>query len=334
VKFGYVPALDGLRGVAIALVVGQHLWHFPAGGNLGVDLFFALSGFLITTLLLEELAETGRVSVRAFYARRSRRLLPALAVLLIVYLVLGGGVSDVALGGLYIGNFVQAFAHPNPLLGGGLDHLWSLAEEEQFYLLWPMILLAITGVRRPLMVGGLLVAALLAYRTGFVIAGAHGPRVYYGPDMHADGLLGGSVLALLRMRQPLSVPEPLVVTAMVTLFFGAFFAEAFAPNSTQYALPVFEFAAVVMVAAAATKTPLAEALAARPLVSLGKISYSLYLWHVVILWAFHRQHTLAVLAVSLLAASCSYWFVERPFRRHRRSRVERPALALGASASS
>ena len=114
-RLGYVPALDGLRGVAILLVLAGHYTGKPAGaGGIGVGLFFVLSGFLITTLLLEELAAKGQLSLRGFYLRRARRLFPALAVLLAVYLVVLGirgqnGLPTVILGGLYIGNIVQAF---------------------------------------------------------------------------------------------------------------------------------------------------------------------------------------------------------------------------------
>ena len=90
-RLGYVPALDGIRGLAIALVVAMHAFGFPAGGFIGVDLFFVLSGFLITTLLLDELDATGRISLRRFYERRVRRLFPALLVLLIVYTVVEAG---------------------------------------------------------------------------------------------------------------------------------------------------------------------------------------------------------------------------------------------------
>src|SRR5690242_18357432 len=117
-RLGYVPALDGLRGVAIALVIATHYWGLPGGGPLGVGLFFVLSGFLITTLLLEEL-DTGRLDLKGFYVRRCRRLFPALALLLVLYLAVRGesGLRVVALGGLYAGNIVQAAWPSGPVTG-------------------------------------------------------------------------------------------------------------------------------------------------------------------------------------------------------------------------
>jgi peptidoglycan/LPS O-acetylase OafA/YrhL len=150
-RLGHVPALDGIRGLAIALVVSMHAFGFPAGGFIGVDLFFVLSGFLITTLLLEEVEATGRISLRDFYERRVRRLLPALLVLLIVYSVVeaarGRSVLPAVAGLFYFSNFSN-FLHLTAWRTNALDHLWSLAEEEQFYLVWPPILILLVRWRR------------------------------------------------------------------------------------------------------------------------------------------------------------------------------------------
>jgi peptidoglycan/LPS O-acetylase OafA/YrhL len=154
-KLGYVPALDGIRAIAIALVVVVHATRRPPSGNLGVDLFFVLSGFLITTILLEERATRGHVPLSAFYRRRALRLVPALVVMLgcfllvstVLALVRGTSLHEPVLGvaaGLgYFSNIVIAagdrpFAMPSPI-----HHLWSLAEEEQFYLVWPLVLFVV-----------------------------------------------------------------------------------------------------------------------------------------------------------------------------------------------
>jgi peptidoglycan/LPS O-acetylase OafA/YrhL len=132
-RLGHRPALDGLRGVAILAVTGLHFFNL-GGGFFGVDLFFVLSGFLITTLLLE--AEHGSITnrLRAFYGRRARRLLPALGVLLLFCLPLAG-LRTTGEASLYVSNVIEATAgRTNPLRNLPLDHLWSLAEEEQFYL--------------------------------------------------------------------------------------------------------------------------------------------------------------------------------------------------------
>ena len=150
-RLGYRPSLDGLRAVAILLVVAVLPRSWLPGGTLGVDLFFVLSGFLITTLLLEERGATGDVSLPHFYARRALRLLPALWLLLIVYVAYGlanghhGLPSHVlgaaAIGAGHVANFFAAAGSPNQ--AHYLVHLWSLAQEEQFYLLWPIVLLAL-----------------------------------------------------------------------------------------------------------------------------------------------------------------------------------------------
>src|SRR5438876_1035916 len=142
-RLGYVPALNGLRGLAIAAVCGVHFFGL-AGGFLGVDVFFVLSGFLITTLLLEERDRHGAIDVVAFYRRRVRRLLPALAFLVLTAVafefVVGGfgRAGETAALGLYSANFVRAFTAVN--VPRPVGPLWSLAQEEQFYLVWPFLL--------------------------------------------------------------------------------------------------------------------------------------------------------------------------------------------------
>src|SRR4051794_6026981 len=210
-RLGYLPALDGLRGVAVALVVSFHFWAFPSGGWLGVELFFVLSGFLITTLLLEEHDSLGTIRLLAFYTRRARRLLPALLVLLAAYSAIdvargGQALGVVARFGLYGANVYEAFW---PGAAGrlvGLNHLWSLAQEEQFYLLWPAALLAVKRVRNPAALLTILAAALMAYRAGLLVAGASEVRVFYAPDTNMSGLVLGSALAFQRRTGGVTVP--------------------------------------------------------------------------------------------------------------------------------
>ena len=143
-RLGHLRALDGLRGIAILGVIGMHLFNEPSGGFYGVDLFFVLSGFLITTLLLEEWDKTGGVSLPGFYRRRAYRLLPALFTVLALWVIVTRasprGFEQAAAGGFYIANIVNALG--SNLLGGTpLVVFWSLAQEEQFYLLWPLVLI-------------------------------------------------------------------------------------------------------------------------------------------------------------------------------------------------
>jgi peptidoglycan/LPS O-acetylase OafA/YrhL len=154
-RLGYRPELDGIRAVAISLVVLDHFFGLDGGGSAGVRLFFVLSGFLITTLLLEEHAATGSIKLGAFYRRRARRLLPALAALLLVYVGFQAGhlgisraAERVALAGSYVSNFAVAFRVHDVISGTALGPLWSLAQEEQFYAFWPLLLIAVIRSRR------------------------------------------------------------------------------------------------------------------------------------------------------------------------------------------
>jgi peptidoglycan/LPS O-acetylase OafA/YrhL len=315
-RLGHVPSLDGLRGVAIALVVTYHYWGWPRGGWLGVDLFFVLSGFLITTLLLEEHAIHGRIRLRAFYIRRARRLFPALAVLLATYLVINAvrgtnALSPVAHWGFYTANVYEAFWPGTADHLIGLNHLWSLAQEEQFYLVWPVAMLLAIRLRRP---ARLLIAVALflaLYRAGLVLHGASGDRIYFAPDTHTDGLILGSAAAFVQQRGGRFMPTgtDVVVAGLLCVPLVAFSASL--PSTQMLVLPLFEVAAVVFVGAA-----IAGSLSLpRPLIWLGGISYSLYLWHALVLWTLHGEHRSVALAISIAAAYASTRWVERPFRR-------------------
>jgi len=337
VRLGYVPALDGLRALAIAAVVGLHYWNVPECGGLGVDLFFCLSGFLITTLLLEEHAESGAISLKNFYGRRARRLFPALALLLVVYLAAteGRGLRTVVLTGFYAGNIVRAFGD-DPLLKSPLGHLWSLAQEEQFYLLWPAALLLLLRLRRnvaPILLA-LLFVAVTVWRVLLAHHGASSARLQFGPDVRADGMVAGCLLAFLRTRISIKPTDALTAAAVWTVAIAAFFS-LLLPDWQVYVRPTFNLAACVLVAAAVSGTGLAEALSIRPLVSLGKISYSLYLWHLPVLVAVGRDHPWPALVAAVAVSWLSYRFVEQPFRRrsHRGgSRFHRVEVAAASEA--
>jgi peptidoglycan/LPS O-acetylase OafA/YrhL len=230
-RLGYRPELDGLRGLAIALVVAFHAFGWPPGGTVGVDLFFVLSGFLISTLLLEEHHATRTISICNFYVRRARRLFPALAALLapFVFLVIVGAAvgsfqtrTAVGIGAAltYTSNIVVA-VDPSAV-PAAMIHLWSLAAEEQFYVLWPLalvVLLRLGGLR--FLVGGLgvLLAVAIFHRLELVAGGASIERLYYGPDTHADALLIGSAFGCLFVGRRL--PRSLTSSARVRLAVGS-----------------------------------------------------------------------------------------------------------------
>jgi len=206
-RLGYRPALDGFRGVSI-LAVMLYNTGILTGGFLGVDMFFVLSGFLITSLLLDELASTGHVSFRAFYVRRALRLLPALAPLVVIA---GGAmiVWDPSLGTVgfvlsvifYTANWAIVYGLPQGLLG----HAWSLAIEEQFYAIWPpLLLLLVRMVRRRWALLLIVVAAVglaVAYRFTIMSTPTRMARIYVGLDAHADPVLVGCALGIFCASQ-------------------------------------------------------------------------------------------------------------------------------------
>jgi peptidoglycan/LPS O-acetylase OafA/YrhL len=315
-------------------VVSFHYARWPPGGQVGVDVFFVLSGFLITTLLLEERAEAGRIAVARFYRRRARRLYPALAVLVAVYLIVTAarGENRMAVAGIsasYGANLVDAFGHPGPILATSLNPLWSLAQEEQFYLVWPVLLIWLARSRHAAswILG---VAALAAsYRAVLLIAGASPHRVYYGPDTHADALLVGAAFAAARLQNRFQAKEWAGKLGVSTLALGAIFGWVL-PGWAVWGEALFVLGIGFLVSAAVAETALADMLGAPQLVWLGKRSYGLYLWHLPAMYAGCyllgnglMGHGIAF-AAAVTCAAVSYRYVEQPFRQR---------VATGAAAA-
>jgi peptidoglycan/LPS O-acetylase OafA/YrhL len=347
-----VPGLDGIRALAVATVVVFHLLPGTlVGGYLGVDIFFVVSGYLITTLLLRERAAHGRISLRGFWTRRARRLLPALAVLLLVCcaaaLLVGGDVL-VGLGMQVVGAvtfssnwlFIAAgnsyFDETVPEL---FRNLWSLAVEEQFYVVWPLLVVAVL-VRIPrwakLTVIGLLAAASAAW-----MAVSFSPldptRVYYGTDTHSFGLAIGAFLAVLLLERGRGVSgrvsrwtlTPVGVLALVALLALAVLMPGDLPEVSLGGLVLVALLSAVAIASLLVPgSPLARWLDLAPIRWIGVRSYGIYLWHwpVFVLlasalptWSHEPATTYALggiaLAVTLIAAALSYRFVEQPIRR-------------------
>lgn len=342
-RLGYVPALDGLRGVAIALVIASHYFGARDAGSVGVSLFFLLSGFLITTLLLEERAAKGRIRLRAFYARRARRLFPALAVMLAAYLA-GAAVEGrepaalraVAAGGFYTANVTMAY-WPRLIIHESIVPLWSLAEEEQFYLVWPAVLiLVLAAAWRTRRVKMMLVAAiLLIWAERFWLHfGQHASyeRLQASPESAADCLLVGVLLAfILKTRRPGKRLEDFTLVAVIVLGMVAWISP-----SPDFYRPVIDVAGAVIVALAVQPdTLVSRVLSWRPLVWLGLISYSLYLWHLVVLSWLGEHDRGAALVFAVGIAWLSYRYVETRFRRCRLDPLPdvQAALAGGAAAA-
>jgi peptidoglycan/LPS O-acetylase OafA/YrhL len=361
-RLGYRPALDGVRGLAIAIVVAFHAFGWPGGGTLGVDLFFVLSGFLITTLLLEEHGGTGSINVRGFYGRRARRLLPALFAMLAALLLLAVAtavlaasfpsrlVFGVGAALTYTSNVVVA-TDPSAM-PAALLHLWSLAAEEQFYILWPLLLVALMRVGHVRLVGRVLVALLalaVLYRLQLLVSGASVDRLYYGPDTHADSLLVGCLFGcwFASGRLPSIVSSDRarkvsIALALILIGASAVFIESI-PSRLAYGLQLLPtgfavVAAIFVVCAAMGDSAVARALSVGPLVFLGRISYALYLWHLPLLVAlagvdrdFGLRSGVAV-AAALGVAIASRYFVELPFLTRRPvPGVEKPEAATAAT---
>lgn len=343
------PAIDGLRGIAVLAVL---LYHGKAswarGGFLGVDLFFALSGYLITALLLVERQEKGRVDAKAFWIRRAKRLLPALFLMMLavaVYVALFAGSeeagrlrSDGLATMFYGGNWWYAlsgasyFENFQPSM---FRHTWSLGIEEQFYLVWPLVF--IFGYRwfkgrvdlLAYVVAGL--AVLSAALMFLLYVPENDPsRVFYGTDTRAQALLLGAALALIMHGQVKRVLPPRVLEIAGLVAFGVF-ASFFVLASDQQGwmyqggFLLVAIASVVMIAAAAgpQDTIMNQALSIRPLRWVGMISYGLYLWHWPIFVFLNEERTglsgyplLGVrLLVTFAVAVASYYLIEMPVRR-------------------
>lgn len=324
-RLGYRPELDGIRGLAIIAVLLLHA-GLIRGGFIGVDVFFVLSGFLITTLLLEEHHHSGRVDLRAFYVRRMRRLLPALGALLIaittVYVGLGifslELLGRLAAGLFYVANIAHALGYVFPQ---ELGHLWSLAQEEQFYVLWPpLLILALRRQSLRWIAGALAFAIAVAFVWRGYLTAQQGftERVWVAPDTRADGLLVGCLVAVMRARGFLSGRGRVLQAAGLGALLGLF-AQAMLMGYDVVTLyvgrPACVLAAGVLIAAVVANEDVlaARLMSLRPLVWVGAISYSVYLWHPPIFAVVPPVPVGLVLSIAIGAAS--YYWIEQPFRR-------------------
>ncbi len=342
----HVPALDGLRAMSVFAVVAYHLdAPWAQGGYLGVDVFFVLSGFLITGLLVDERRAASRIDVAAFWGRRARRLLPAIMVMLAALVVWASWWADPVArsrfrgdglaGLLYVVNwrfiaddasYFDRFAGANPL-----THLWSLAIEEQFYLVWPLVVGGVFALARKRPARALAALCLVgALASAVAMSALYDPddasRSYFGTDSHSFGLMMGAAAALIparrRPRKPVAIAGlvglAIVVAGMISLTDG---------GSVAYrgGIAVVALASVPLILAASVPGAVRSLFSWRPLVAIGRVSYGLYLWHWPVIVVVDAERAgfggagllLVRLGLILLATVLSFVLIEQPVRLRR-----------------
>jgi peptidoglycan/LPS O-acetylase OafA/YrhL len=357
-RLGHRPVLDGLRGIAILLVMLTHTNVLP-NGYVGVDLFFALSGFLITTLLYEEWDRTGGISLKRFYGRRARRLLPALGLMIVIALVVdmtcysmtGWPFAWKALSSvLFVNNWLAATGHAKAL--GSLNPTWSLAQEEQFYLVWPLVLIMLLRRRaRPQLVAGLLLVAIGLLMIAAPTGTGQGYSVYYSPAARAAELLFGCLGAVIWRHRLLGIPQavklrlPVDIVATLTrrrlwrALFALVLAYLFVMLLFNYQLTteqVYLSACLLAVPlivnlVGSPHSALARAIGCPPLRFLGRVSYALYLFHLLARNVVYHYmpngnvyvNALLTISISIAAAAVSWKIVEsRILARGRKTQTQ------------
>lgn len=355
-RFGYRPDIEGLRAIAILLVVAAHA-KLPAlaGGFVGVDVFFVLSGYLITSLLIREIRSTGSLRLTDFYLRRLRRLLPALLLMLGVSSLSGwlllapfeqpDQASAAASAALWLSNFHFALARMDYFAPGSESnlflHTWSLGVEEQFYLCWPLMLLAVMDARTDTQrLQRALVAVFILSLTLSVWWTWHAPQLaFYMMPSRAWQFALGALASLIAGTGVASrgwtamgwLGLALILAAALRLNHGV-------PYPGVWALlPALGAAFLLACGQRTPDTGPSRLLAARPMQALGRVSYAWYLWHWPILLlgatlidAGSGWNRAALALLSLLIAGASYLWVERPIRQAPRL-LTRPRMTLFAA---
>ena len=356
---GYLPGLDGLRALAVLMVVAYHLWpKYIAGGYIGVDIFFVISGFLITSLLIREHIEKGKIDLQQFWVRRARRLLPALVVVIGVTstfaLVVGGdvlvGIGRQIIGALsFSSNWVEIVAGTDYFSLSSIHlftNFWSLAVEEQFYALWPFVIIAILSLKhaKRFRVGTLLsiTLSLGSAILMFLLLNPSDPtRVYYGTDSHAFGLMVGAGLAFwgnqryaaavakgvkrpsagFKHQSILQICGMISLTILIIACLSLSQNQVFTYSGGLYGVSIL--AGIVVLASVSVNGIIRKALEQRVLRYIGKRSYGIYLWHwpIYVLshyWLGPASNPFVIaattIALSFGCAIVSYRIIETPIR--------------------
>lgn len=354
-RLGKVPALDGFRAVAVILVLVHHIAAvlIPGvpllipdglipGGYLGVDLFFVLSGFLITALLLAERRSTGRIGLGSFFRRRGLRLLPALWAFLALH-ALYAWATNLSMAAewagaraalLYVTNWYGLWKNaPRPPFTG---HLWTLAIEGQFYVLWPLVLILSDRLRARRFMPWLVLAsigAVAVHRWMRFTDGANVLFIYTGTLTRADSLLVGVLLAYLWADHRLPTRGLSIAATVASVIFGVIVGRVgwTDPWLYQGGFTIVALCAAVIIAALVEgRWWMSRVLSLRPLQAIGQVSYGTYIWHLPIFVAVDRvgggwtaSERIGVgLAGTAVATVASWFLVERPFLRRKRPRVD------------
>lgn len=379
---GRIASLDGLRALALLIIIGYHFGiGWLPGGFFSLDIFYVLSGFLITGLLLSEYRRRDSIKLSAFWLRRARRLLPCLMLVLVAtslcvrYLAAPGTYPDFRMDSLaalfYFSNWWQIAVSSNYFVATGavspLTHTWSLAVEEQFYLVWPLVVLAVLHLSRSFHRGVrtlLAVSAVGAVASCVEMALLYSPtanltRLYFGTDTHAQSILIGATLAcsitLVQLRRHQEGMAPSVssrrarwafsVLGLVGFGVVAYLSVHFTGLSSfdyrgGFAISSLAAAAILLSALCAVGGPVSRLLGLRPMVWFGMISYGGYLWHFPVYIFVNSARTgisgLPLMAlqftITVVLAASSFYLVERPVMERRFWRTTKAALA-GVSAT-
>ena len=329
-----IPALTGLRAIAALVVVAFHSTSTWFPGWLGVLLFFVLSGFLITWLLLKESESTGTVSLRAFYMRRSLRIFPPFYVFWILQVAMLSPVPWALVGSsaAYVSNYYNGIVlgHEAPVM----SHTWSLAVEEQFYLLWPILF--VWQRRSPRRLAWYLAGTILGCQVLRVVgyhAGLSGYYVGQAFEMRCDALAVGCLSAIILRTRP-AIPSWFLSHGAATLSVAALVALTYVAHTQPTAGLLYCFGPAAIVSAFLIMQSVALSgagvfsLLEHPVANyLGRISYPIYLYHFLVLNLVHSLHWPKPFRIALgvplliLVASASYYLVERPFLKLRRRAV-------------
>ncbi|MFW5418091.1 acyltransferase [Nocardiopsis sp. CNT-189] len=356
----FFPEVQGLRALAVALVVVYHVdKELLPGGYIGVDVFFVISGFLITTLLLREAREQGRVSLSGFYIRRVRRILPAATVVLLatgaaaMALLPSAQLLDtakqLAASALYVQNLLLAHESVDYLAAGAAEspvqHFWSLAVEEQFYLFWPLLFIGWTALparlrraRILLLGGGAVIAASFACSVWLTLSDP--APAYFLPQTRMWELAAGGVLAMVSAHRtlPAAVRAGLGWAGLLAIAAAAFtYDDAVAFPGWAAALPVLGTAAVITAGRTEGRWSTYRLLSAAPARFVGDLSYAIYLWHwpLIVFWpflpgteVFGAFGGVLIGAGSVLLAWVTKLLVEDPVRTGGALRTGRAALVF------